>query len=54
MTAEIFICSGILKERKPLILPCRKCRKRRKHRILERYDSFLAVCKKCGSTKVSA
>lgn len=41
------LCNGIIGNLKPKIIPCRKCKCRRKHDIYDRYDSFLLVCRTC-------
>ncbi len=46
------ICDGIMRQFVK-VLRCPKCRKRRRHTVCERYDSFLFICRTCGVTTVS-
>lgn len=50
-TTVVSICSGIesVTERAK-ILRCPKCKRRRQHDALHRYDSTLFKCRKCGHT----
>ena len=46
------ICNGILKTKRRIVR-CPKCKRRRLHRVHERYDSFLWVCATCGLERFS-
>lgn len=46
------ICDGI-EERTYRMLSCSKCKKKRKHELLWRYDSVVFRCGKCKLTTVT-